>query len=76
MSDWQGRAQELADQLTANDQLHDPELAAAITAVPRHALVPCFYRQAPDRSWTRVDATDPGYYDTVYANTILRSRHT
>ncbi|MGH3855633.1 MAG: methyltransferase domain-containing protein [Pseudonocardiaceae bacterium] len=71
MSDWQGRAQGLADQLTANDQLHDPKLAAAITAVPRHALVPHFYRQAPDRSWTRVDATDPNYYDTVYGNTTL-----
>ena len=61
----------MADNLIAAGQLHDPALAAALTAVPRHALVPHFYQQAPNRSWTRVDATDSSYYTTVYSNTTL-----
>ncbi|MGH3621792.1 MAG: methyltransferase domain-containing protein, partial [Sciscionella sp.] len=69
MTDWQNRVRTLADQLTSAGQLHDPALAAALTAVPRHALMPCFYQQTPD--WTRVDSTDPAYYDTVYSNTTL-----
>lgn len=71
MTDWRDRARALADQLAAADQLHDPALAAALAAVPRHALVPYFYQQTPDRSWARVDAADSRYEATVYSNTTL-----
>jgi protein-L-isoaspartate(D-aspartate) O-methyltransferase len=71
VTDWRERARALAHQLTAAGQLHDPALAAAVTAVPRHTLVPHFYQQTPERSWTRVDAAEPTYDATVYANTTL-----
>lgn len=71
MIDWLDRARALADQLTSDGQLHDPVWAAAIAATPRHTLVPCFYQQISDGSWTRLDATDPGYSATVYSNTTL-----
>ena len=69
--DWSELACRLADQLAAAGALHDPVWHAAVAAVPRHVLVPGYHEQAEDRTWRRVEATDPAYWDAVYADQTL-----
>lgn len=44
---WSTAAARLADQLAAAGKLTDPAWRAALTAVPRHHLVPRYYNQDP-----------------------------
>ncbi len=72
--DWAQRAARLADQLTATGKLWSPQWQAAVRAVPRHALVPTYYRRTGD-GWERADTTTPEgrarWLDLVYSNTAL-----
>ena len=71
MNDWQAWARRLADDLTKQGVLSDPEWQTAFAAVPRHRFVPRFYR---DKT-TVVNGDDPNqheaYLDAVYADTTL-----
>jgi methyltransferase of ATP-grasp peptide maturase system len=69
--DWVPLAEQLADVLADRGALHDPAWRAALTAVPRHALVPSFYVQNPDFNWREVTAADPNYLAEVYRNQPL-----
>lgn len=72
--DWTQRAARLADELTAAGKLWSPQWQAAVRAVPRHVLVPVYYRQT-GRGWERADtSTSEGrtrWLDLVYSNTAL-----
>jgi len=71
VNDWQAWARRLADDLTKQGVLSDPEWQTAFVAVPRHRFVPRFYRDET----TVVNGDDPGqheaYLDAVYADTTL-----
>ena len=69
--DWVPLAQQLVEVLTERGALHDPEWRAALTAVPRHALVPSFFVQNVDASWREVTAADLDYLAEVYRNQPL-----
>jgi protein-L-isoaspartate O-methyltransferase len=69
--DWVPLAAQLAEVLTERGALHDPGWRAALTAVPRHALVPRFYTQHSDASWREFTAADPEYLSEVYRNQPL-----
>jgi len=72
--DWTQRAARLADELTAAGKLWSPQWQAAVCAVPRHALVPAYYRRT-DHGWERADTSTPEgrarWLDLVYSNTAL-----
>jgi methyltransferase of ATP-grasp peptide maturase system len=72
--EWQARAKELADKLTADGDLHTEEWRAAVCAVPRHELVPRYYEQ--EGSTYRLvtpddDASRQAWLDVVYSDTTL-----
>jgi protein-L-isoaspartate(D-aspartate) O-methyltransferase len=68
---WETRAAMLAATLTESGDLHDPAWAAAITATPRHRLVPTAYQQQPDGSWAQIDTTNEEGLALVYSPTTL-----
>lgn len=47
----------------------------AVEAVPRHVLVPSFYRQE-NGEWRKISANDPGFFETVYSDTALTTQIT
>ena len=67
--EWASHAQRLADELAAAGKLTDPQLAAAVRAVPRHIFVPAYHRQNSDGSWAERTSVDD--LAAVYANTAL-----
>ena len=75
MIDWQGRARQLGDELTALGVL-EPDWRAAFVSVPRHLFVPSFYREDD----TIVDGTEPGLRDewlaAVYSDESLVTQRT
>lgn len=68
---WVTLAERLADQLDAQGTLRDPAWRSALTSVPRHALVPSFYRQNADASWREITDVDPEYLPAVYSDQPL-----
>lgn len=76
MSDWRGRAAELAVALAALDGV-DPQWAAAFAEVPRHVFVPRFYPDldAPEA----IDGTNPDrrkeWLDGVYRDESLVTQY-
>ncbi|MGI9003829.1 MAG: ATP-grasp peptide maturase system methyltransferase [Pseudonocardia sp.] len=73
---WPVAARRLADELTERGVLHDPRWRAALLAVPRHELVPCYLTQHDtDATWHEVTGADPARHEewltTVYSNTAL-----
>lgn len=68
--DWQWRAARLADQLSASGALTSSGWHGAFRAVPRHELVPTYYRPGPD-GWTRLSTRTPDGLDLAYSNTAL-----
>lgn len=69
MNDWADRAAGLAEELVTAGKLRSPEWIAAVRAVPRHELVPVVYEQDPGTgAWLTRDATDPAWWELVYAN--------
>lgn len=48
---WLAHARRLADTLRENGDLHSPQWHAAVTAVPRHLLVPRAYEQLDTGEW-------------------------
>lgn len=72
--EWQGRAEALADKLTADGDLHSAEWRAAVCGVPRHELVPRYYEQKG--TTFRLVTPDGGasrraWLDLVYSDTTL-----
>jgi methyltransferase of ATP-grasp peptide maturase system len=65
VSDWPRHACRLADDLVRAGKLTAPEWRAAVCAVPRHRLVPRYYRYTGG-SWQVVDELA-----TIYSNTVL-----
>lgn len=70
MTEWQGRLDLLADELTAAGKLSTPGWQAAFRAVPRHVLVPEFHQQSR-AGWTTVRAADD--MAAVYSNRALHT---
>ncbi|SHF68836.1 methyltransferase domain-containing protein [Streptoalloteichus hindustanus] len=70
-TDWTAHAKRLADQLAESGDLTDPAWRAAISAVPRHLLVPRAYTQAHDGSWSEIDLSTPEGMQRVYSTTTL-----
>ncbi|MGH3624446.1 MAG: hypothetical protein ACRDQ5_22115, partial [Sciscionella sp.] len=74
MPEWTRKAAELADDLGAAGYLRTQPWRDAITAVPRHVLVPYYYVQNDDASWSRQDVTDDDQtqgLDVLYSDTTL-----
>ncbi|MDV6014013.1 ATP-grasp peptide maturase system methyltransferase [Haloechinothrix sp. LS1_15] len=72
--DWQDRAKALADALVRSGELRSAEWRRAIAGVPRHELVPRYYRQRDDGSWSTVDGATVGrdeWLSTVYSDETL-----
>jgi methyltransferase of ATP-grasp peptide maturase system len=68
--DWQPYARRLADELERAGKLTTGEWRAAICAVPRHHLVPSYYRHV-DGAWQQVDTSSEQGMAAVYSNTVL-----
>lgn len=64
-TEWEPRAQALADELEARDDVRDPAWKAAIAATPRHVLVPQVYEQDAHADWLPMDVTSPPGLDRV-----------
>lgn len=59
--DWVAHARRLADTLRENGDLRAPQWHAAISAVPRHLLVPCAYEQGNGGTWSEFETANvPG----------------
>lgn len=71
MTHWTTRARALADTLQRAGDLHRPEWHAAVAAVPRHRLVPTYYRPDAGGRWQPVDGSDEANHDEVYSDTTL-----
>jgi methyltransferase of ATP-grasp peptide maturase system len=69
--DWTALARRLAAGLVAAGEVRDPVWQAVLAAVPRHVLVPRFYRQRADGGWDTVQTGEPGYWEGVYGNQTL-----
>jgi protein-L-isoaspartate(D-aspartate) O-methyltransferase len=52
------------------------EWRRVVEVVPRHVLVPFFYRQDDSRKWRKISAGDPGFFDAVYSDTALTTQIT
>lgn len=50
------------------------EWRRVVESVPRHVLVPFFYRQDVGRGWRRISATDPDYFEAVYSDSALTTQ--
>ena len=74
MTDWQARAQHLADELTAAGKLRSPRWQQAIAQVPRHKLVPSYYTYT-EHGWQVADTSSPQgqqqWLALVYSNKAL-----
>ncbi len=70
-TEWQPRAQRLADTLTEQGDIRDPAWSAAVAGVPRHVFVPQVYEQDTNADWQPVDVTSPSGLDRVYSPTTL-----
>lgn len=73
---WPARAAALADTLTELGKLTDPAWRAAVTAVPRHHLVPRYWTQDSTGAWTETDTRiDPPHHwlEHIYSNSVLIS---
>ncbi len=68
--DWQPYARRLADELARGGKLTSPEWRAAVSAVPRHHLVPTYYQHVQG-SWQLVESASPEGLAAVYANRVL-----
>jgi protein-L-isoaspartate(D-aspartate) O-methyltransferase len=68
---WKDHAAALVTTLTDSGDLHDSAWAAAITATPRHELVPTTYQQQPDGSWAEIDTRSAEGLALVYSPTTL-----
>ncbi|MFE7427138.1 methyltransferase domain-containing protein [Streptomyces sp. NPDC057545] len=53
---------------------HSSGWLAAFADVPREHFVPIFLRQDEQGAWDEVSAADPGYLETVYADTALTTQ--
>ncbi|MGH3795397.1 MAG: methyltransferase domain-containing protein [Pseudonocardiaceae bacterium] len=78
VSDWRVRARQLADQLTADGDLHSAVWREALLAVPRHEFVPWYYEldtRTRPASWTRHEPSDAAstarWLELVYSPTTL-----
>ena len=74
MTDWQTRAQHLADELSAAGKLSSPPWQQAVAQVPRHELVPTYYTYI-DSGWQAADTSSPRgrqrWLELVYSNKAL-----
>lgn len=74
-TEWLDLARRLADDLEQSGKLSDPAWRAAVCAVPRHELVPVYFRQDSTGAWTRSDTTtDEGrreWLEEIYSNSVL-----
>lgn len=70
-TEWQPRAQQLADLLAEKGDLHEPAWAAAIAGIPRHVFVPEVYEQDQYGTWNPVEVTMPSGLDRVYSPITL-----
>lgn len=70
-TEWQPRAQRLADALTEQGDIGDPAWNAAVANTPRHVFVPEVYEQDETGEWVPVDVTSPSGLDGVYSPTTL-----
>lgn len=74
VTDWAAKARALADELARSGDLVSPEWREALCAVPRHELVPYYYVQNEDMTWTAYDGSEgdrEAWLSTVYSNTTL-----
>lgn len=71
VADWPGRARRLADELEQAGKLTDARWREALTAVPRHELVPTYHQLTPEGTWIEIDASTPEGFRAVYSNTVL-----
>ncbi|MGH3928395.1 MAG: methyltransferase domain-containing protein [Pseudonocardiaceae bacterium] len=76
--DWRERVRRLADQLTADGDLHIPAWRDALLAVPRHEFVPRYYVLDPSTrpaTWALHEPHDPAstarWLGLVYSPTTL-----
>ncbi len=72
---WPVAAAGLADQLVALGKLTDATWHAAVSAVPRHRLVPRYWIQDATGDWRETDTTAPAeqWMGRVYSNAVLIS---
>ncbi|MER6051291.1 methyltransferase domain-containing protein [Streptomyces sp. NPDC001793] len=52
------------------------EWRMVVETVPRHVLVPFFYRQDSSGEWRRIASEDPGFFAAVYSDTALTTQVT
>ncbi|WP_257980796.1 methyltransferase domain-containing protein [Streptomyces sp. CB02959] len=52
------------------------EWRSAVEMVPRHVLVPFFYRQDGTGKWCQISSEDPGFFAAVYSDTALTTQVT
>ena len=57
-TDWVAHARRLADTLRDNGDLRSPQWHAAISAVPRHLLVPRAFEQGATGAWSEFETAD------------------
>jgi protein-L-isoaspartate(D-aspartate) O-methyltransferase len=69
--DWEPRLARLADELVAAGKLRSPEWIKAFRSVPRHVLVPTYFRQDHTGEWVQVSTAEGEGLDAVYANKAL-----
>ena len=66
----------LAAHLAEIGTVTDPAWRSAVEVVPRHVLVPEFYRQQPSGEWETVTEDTPDYLTDVYADMSLTTQLT
>jgi methyltransferase of ATP-grasp peptide maturase system len=74
LTEWTQKAAELADALSADGYLRTQPWREAVRAVPRHELVPYYYTQNNDATWTKIEKSnsDSGQWlNTIYSDTTL-----
>ena len=70
------RRARLVEHLDAIGALHDPAWRHAVSVVPRHRLVPEFYRREPFGRWRTVTRDSPDYLPGIYADQPLTTQLT
>jgi protein-L-isoaspartate(D-aspartate) O-methyltransferase len=79
IGDWQTRAGELAEKLTADGTITDPLWRTAFENTPRHVFVPRFWALDKYNAPTRlIDGADPAqqteWLDTIYSDQLLTTQ--
>lgn len=71
MTDWQDKAATLAKQLEEAGDLRSEAWRKAVSEVPRHELVPSYYTQNEDFTWSKTDSGSDEWLDAIYSDTTL-----